>query len=117
MFSRGDRSFALAVDFGPCSFGEDGPWKPTEVERQVVKSSQVMGDAISVRMNNGKQIFTGRLHERFLANWIISFAAKSPSASLLCCRNPVRSHFVHYGLPGSLCHFGVVCGEVGASEI
>ena len=37
VFFGSNRSFTLAVDFGPCSFCEDGPRKPTEIDRQVVK--------------------------------------------------------------------------------
>src|SRR4029077_19413294 len=38
MFFGSDRSFALASDFGPCTFPEDGQREPTEIEREVVKS-------------------------------------------------------------------------------
>ena len=65
--------------------------------------------AISVRMNNGEQIFTGRLDERLIADWIVRLATKSTGAPLLRCRNSMRCHFVHHGLPGSLSHFGIVC--------
>ena len=52
VFFGSDRSFALAADFGPCSFGEDGPREPAEINRQVVKSAEIMRHAISVRMDD-----------------------------------------------------------------
>ena len=71
MLFGSDRSPTLGVDFGPCSFGEDGPWEPTEIESQVVKSPQIVSNTVSVRVNDSEQIFTGRLHEGFIANRIV----------------------------------------------
>ena len=73
--------------------------------------------AISVRMNNGEQIFTGRLDERFVANGVVGFAAKAPRAPDLRRWNSMSCHFIHHGSPSSPRHFGVVRREVGASEI
>ena len=36
MLFGSDRSLTLASDFGPCSFGEDGPREPAEINGQVV---------------------------------------------------------------------------------
>src|SRR5206468_2083932 len=106
-----------AADFGPCSLCEDGPRKPTEVESQVVKSAQIVSDTVSVGMNDGEQICAGGLHERIVADRIVGLAAKPTSATLLCCRNSMRRHFVHDCLPGSLRHLWIVGGEISASEI
>ncbi len=73
--------------------------------------------AISVRMNNGEQIFTGRLDERFVANGVVGFAAKAPRAPDLRRWNSMSCHFIHHGSPSSPRHFRIMCSEVGASEI
>lgn len=117
MLFGSDRSSALASDFGPRSFREDGPRQPTEIESQVVKSPRVMSNTVSVCMNHGEQIFTGCLHEWFIANWIVRFAAKSASASLLRRWDSVRRHFIHHSLPSSLCHFWIVGRKVSTSKI
>ena len=117
MFLGSDRPFALAADFGPGSFCEDGPWEPTEIESQVVKASQIMSDTVPVRVNDGEKIFSGRLDKRFIANGVICFAAKTSRTASLSGWNSVRCHFVHHCLPGSLRHFRIVCGEVCTRKI
>ena len=117
MFFGRDRSFALAADLRPCTFCEDGPREPTEVEWQVVKPSQIVSDTVPVGVNNGEQIFAGRLHERLIADGMVRFAPKTSRTAGLRGRNSMRCHFVHHCLPGSFRHFWIVSGEVGASEI
>ena len=117
MFFGSDRSFALASDFGPCAFCQDGPREPTEIDRQVVKSAEIMCDTVAVGVNDCEQVGSGGLDERFISDRIVCFAAKSSGASILRRRNSMRSHFIHHGLPGSLRHFRIVSREVGASEI
>src|SRR5260370_42491103 len=117
MLFGSDRSLALAANFGPCSFWEDGPREPTEIESQVVKPSQIMRHTISVSVDDREQIFAGGLDKRFAANGVVGSAAKSTSASLLRGWNSVGCHFIHHGLPRSPRHFWIVRGEVSASEV
>jgi hypothetical protein len=49
---------------------KDGPREPTEIESEIVKSSEIMSDTVSVRVNHGEQIFATRLHKRFITDWI-----------------------------------------------
>lgn len=65
MFFGSDRSFTSASNFGPCSFGEDGPRKPAEINGQVVESANIMSNAVSIRMDDRENFFAGCLHERF----------------------------------------------------
>ncbi len=116
VFLGRDRSLALTSDFRPRSFCEDGPREPTEIESQVVQSPQVVSNAVPVCVDDSEQVCARCLDERFATNWIVRFAAKSPRAPLLRCRNSVRRHFVHHCLPGALCHFWIVGGEVSTSD-
>src|SRR5438876_11474635 len=117
MFFRSDRSFTLASDSGPCSFCEDGPREPTEIESQIVKSPQVVSDTVAVGVNDCEEVGSGGLDERFISDRIVCFASKASRASLLRCRDSVRRHFVHDRLPGSLGHLWIVGGEISTSEI
>src|SRR5205807_218814 len=101
MLFGSDRSFASASDFGPCAFCHDGPREPTDIESQVVKSAEIMCDTVAIGVNDCKEVGSGGLDERFISDRIVCFASKSAGASLLRCRNSVRRHLVHYGLPGS----------------
>src|SRR5215468_541849 len=101
MFFGRDRCLALAADFGPCSFREDGPREPTEIGSQVVKAAQIVSDTVPVRVNDGEQIFAGCLDERFIADWLVRFAAKTARTSGLSGWNSMGCHFVHHRLPGS----------------
>src|SRR5437667_4418662 len=76
-----------------------------------------MRHTISVGVDNCEQIFPGRLHERFIADWVVCFAAKTSRAPDLRRWNSMGRHFIHHGLPGTLRHFWIVCRKVGASEI
>src|SRR5438094_8215859 len=72
---------------------------------------------VSVGMNNGEKIFTRGLHHRFVANRIVRLAAETSRAASLGGRNSMRSQLVHDGLPGSLRHSWIMCGEIRASGI
>src|SRR5439155_7876782 len=100
----------------PCSFCEDGPREPTEIESQVVKSAEIMCDTVAVGVKDCEEVCSGGLDDRFISDRIVCLAAKSSGASLLRCRNSMGRHFIHHGLPVSLSHFWIVCGEVGASQ-
>src|SRR5437016_4068995 len=104
MFFGSDRSFALAADFGPCSFCEDGPREPTEIESQVVKSAEIMCDTVAVGVKDCEEVCSGGLDERFISDRIVCFAAKSARASFLRYWNSMRRHFVHDCLPTSVRH-------------
>src|SRR5207302_11040623 len=69
-----------------------------------------------VGVNDCEEVGSGGLDERFIADGMVRFAAKTAGASLLRCRNSMGRHFIHHGLPVSLSHFWIVCGEVGASQ-
>src|SRR5262249_35702020 len=112
-----DRTFTLAADFGPCSFRDDGPGKPTEIESQVVKSAEIMCGTVTVGVNDCEDVGCGGLDERLISNGMVCFASKSSGASFLCCRNSVRGQFIHQSLPCSLRHSWFVCCEVGPSEV
>ena len=75
-----------------------------------------MCDAVAVGVNDCEEVGSGGLDDRFISDRIVCFAAKSSGASLLRCRNSMGRHFIHHGLPVSLSHFWIVCGEVGASQ-
>ena len=76
-----------------------------------------MCDTVAVGMNDCEEVGSGGLDERFISDRIVCFAAKTSGASLLRCRNSMRCHLVHHGLPGPLRHSRIVRGEVGTSEI
>ncbi len=117
MLVGSDRSFALAADFGPCAFCQDGPREPTEIDRQVVKSAKIMCDTVAVGVNDYEKVGSGGLDERFSSDRIVCFASKSAGTAGLSCRNSMRRHFVHYRLPGSLRHFWIVGGEISTGKI
>ena len=117
MFFGSDRSFLLASDSGPCSFGEDGPREPAEINGQVVEPSEIVPHAVSVCMEDREHVGGGRLGERFGADRIIGLAAKTSGASLLGRRNAVRGHFIHHGLPRPARHLRIVRDQICASEI
>ena len=117
MLFGSDRSFTLGSDFRPCSFCEDGPGEPSQIDCQVVKSAEIMGHAISVGMNDGEQICAHCLHEGFIADRVIRFATKATCASILRRWNSMHCHFIHYSLPGPRRHFRIVGDQVSASDI
>jgi hypothetical protein len=84
MFFGRDRSFACAADFPPRSFCEDGPGQPVEIESETVKSSQIMSNTVSVNVNDREQVFPCSLHKRFVADRVVSLAAKTASAGIPC---------------------------------
>ena len=80
-------------------------------------SSLPVSNAVSVCVNDCEEVGSGGLDERFISDWIVSFATKSSGGSLLRCRNSMRCHFIHHRLPGPLRHFGIVRREICASEV
>src|SRR6266853_737856 len=94
MFFGSDRSFALASDFRPRAFCQDGPREPTEINRQIVKSAEIMCDTVAVGVNDCEEVGSGGLDERFIADGMVRFAAKTAGASLLRCRNSMGRHFI-----------------------
>src|SRR5438876_10553052 len=76
-----------------------------------------MCDTVAVGVNDCEEVGSGGLDERFIADGMVRFAAKTAGAPDLGRWNSVRCHFVHHGLPGPLRHSWIVRGEVGTSEI
>src|SRR6266513_1508745 len=102
MLFGSDRSFASASDFGPCAFCQCGPREPTEIDRQVVKSAEIMSDTVAVGVNDFEEVGSGGLDERFISDRIVCFASKSTSASLLRRWDSMCCHLIHHCLPRSL---------------
>src|SRR5581483_411315 len=117
MFVCSDCSFGLTANFWPCPFCHDAPREPTEVEDQVVKSSQVVSDTVAVGVNDCEKVGSGGLDKRFISDGIVCLAAKASRTAGLGGWNSMCRHFVHHCLPSSLCHFRIVRCEISASEI
>ena len=76
-----------------------------------------MCDTVAVGVNDCEEVGSGGLDERFIADGVVRFAAKTSRTPGLSGWNSMRGHFVHHGLPSSLRHFWVVGREIRTSEI
>ena len=76
-----------------------------------------MSDTVPVRVDDGEEIFASRLHERFIADGIVRFAAKTSRTAGLGRRDSMGCHLVHDSLPSSLRYSRIMCGEICAREI
>jgi hypothetical protein len=76
-----------------------------------------MGNAVSVRVDDGEQICARCLDDGFISDRVVRFAAKTTCAPMLRRWNSVRCHFVHHGLPGAVRHVRIMRGKVGAGQI
>ena len=79
-----------------------------------MQTTEIVGDRVSVVVNDREQILRGCLDEGLVADRIERFRAEGSRAAFLRRRDAVGTHLAHDRHPGARAHLRIVRGKIGA---